>query len=252
MRTNFFSRELDSASIRMLNWNVYKGKGSNWKSDFHRLSKKQDLILIQEACLNKTMTEALDTENMEWNFVPSFIYRRKAVPTGVLTASKTQPLSSDFLKTTYLEPIVKTPKVSLLTCYKLSGTKKKLLVTNVHAINFVGLTAFRSQLEDLERISQEHRGPMILAGDFNTWKKKRLKLLMDMTERLELEEINFTPDYRKRRFGYPLDHIFFKGLRVQNYNVIKNIASSDHKPMTAEFYFPSPLLPARSLIRSLN
>lgn len=235
MRTNFSRGELDSSSIRILNWNVYKGKRNNWKSDFRRLSKKQDLILIQEACLDKDMTDALDTENMGWNFVPGFIYRRKAIPTGVLTASKTRPLSSHFLKTSYVEPIVNTPKTSLLTRYRLSRTEKKLLVINVHAINFVGLKAFRSQLEDLEETSQAHDGPMILAGDFNTWKKKRLRLLLDMTARLELKEIRFTPDYRKRRFGYPLDHIFFKGLEVRNYNVIRHIASSDHKPMTAEF-----------------
>ncbi len=106
---------------------------------------------------------------------------------------------------------------------------------NVHGINSVRINAFKSQLDDLEKTLQDHTGPMILAGDFNTWKMKRLRLLMTMTGRLGLDTINFMPDYRKTMFGYPLDHIFFKGLRVRKYSVLRNIASSDHKPMFAEF-----------------
>ncbi|QTA88486.1 Endonuclease/exonuclease/phosphatase family protein [Desulfonema magnum] len=235
VRANFSYARLDPSSIKILNWNVYKGRKTNWENDFLKLSRKQDIILIQEAYLNKNMTDVLDVRRMEWNFAPGFIYRRKNIPTGVLTASKTQSLTSDFLKTRYHEPIVRSPKVSLFTQYHVSGSTKTLLVINVHGINFVRLNAFKSQLDDLEKTLEDHTGPMILAGDFNTWKKKRLRLLMAMTGRLGLNAIHFTPDYRKTMFGYPLDHIFFKGLRVRKYSVLRNIASSDHKPMVAEF-----------------
>jgi endonuclease/exonuclease/phosphatase (EEP) superfamily protein YafD len=229
------SYELDSSSIKVLNWNIYKGKKINWDRDFRRLLQKQDIILIQEAYLNRKMINTLDIEKLRWNFATNFISILEDIPTGVLTASKTNPLSSNFLKTKYHEPILKTPKVSLLTKYQLSNSKKVLLIINVHGINFVSLNAFKSQMDDLEKILQKHSGPLIFAGDFNTWKKKRLKVLIEMVKRQNLKSINFKPDFRKTMFGYPLDHIFFVGLEVQDHRVLKHVTSSDHKPMLAEF-----------------
>lgn len=235
MRPSFSSTQLDSSSINVLNWNVCKGKRNNWKSDFKKLSKKHDIILIQEAYLNQKMLDALEIDGMGWNFATSFMLGRDQIPTGVLTASNTWPVASNFLRTRYFEPILKTPKVSLLTQYQLSGSTSTLLVVNVHAINFVGLKAFNSQLEDLEDIVRGFVGPMIFAGDFNTWKKERMDLLLGLTDRLNLNSVQFNPDGRTKMLGNALDHIFYSGLEIKSYNVLQSVGSSDHKPITVEF-----------------
>ncbi len=127
VQANFSYARLDSSSIKILNWNVYKGRKTNWENDFLRLSQKQDIILIQEAYLNKNMTDVLDIRRMEWNFAPGFIYRRKNIPTGVLTASKNPVSDLGFLKNQISRTDCQNPKVSLFTLHHPSGSRKRRL-----------------------------------------------------------------------------------------------------------------------------
>ena len=44
---------LDADHISLLNWNVYKGQRDNWASDFSQLIQRQDILILQEALLEK-------------------------------------------------------------------------------------------------------------------------------------------------------------------------------------------------------
>jgi endonuclease/exonuclease/phosphatase (EEP) superfamily protein YafD len=172
---------------------------------------------------------------MGWTFAKSFAYTMKRIPTGVLTASASAPEYTKALRSPIREPVINTPKMSLMSTYPLNGTGKSLMVVNIHGINFAGWRALKNQLRELEALMAEHEGPVIFAGDFNTWRVKRLKVLQEMASRLDLRQATFDPDYRTRVFGHPLDHIFFRELSLEKAEVFENIASSDHKPILARF-----------------
>jgi endonuclease/exonuclease/phosphatase (EEP) superfamily protein YafD len=232
-RAGFSQVKLDSSSIEVLNWNILKGDRRSWKKDFKRIADKMDLLLIQEAYLNGNMLDALKIDRMGWIFSPSFFYAANNVPTGVLTASFVEPIYCRALRAT--EPILRTPKSSLITKYKLSGSNQVLLVANVHAINFaLGTISFRSQAHQIKREMQSHNGPIILSGDFNTWSANRLRSLQEIIHDLHLQPVHFKTDHRTRVFGKPIDHIFYRGLEVKGAKVIR-VRSSDHNPMIVSF-----------------
>ena len=233
-------KNLDLGSIKILNWNVYKNKREGWKEDFIKLSKGMDIILIQEACVGDKNQNIFSISGMGGAFARSFSYCDEAVAaTGVMTLAKAGPVSADYVRTQAREPVTHTPKMSLLTEYPLKKSKNTLLVVNIHGINFVRSTAFESQLIHLEKKIEVHQGPVIFAGDFNTWNKKRVLILLKITNRLGLRKVDFFPDTRTKKFKHFLDHVFYKGLRIKQTKVFKNIRSSDHKAMEVEFYLPA-------------
>jgi endonuclease/exonuclease/phosphatase (EEP) superfamily protein YafD len=237
---------LDSISIRVLNWNIAKNNhNSNWLEDFHKILEQYqpDLIFLQEVRLGTEAEHAIHFSEMSWSFAPNFIDAHHNAYSGILTAAKTNPLTSQAIITKHYEPIAKTPKVSLVTLYPLLNQQAELLVINSHLINFVSFSKFRTQLDQLETILAEHQGPIIFAGDFNIWNWTRAALLNTAMTRLDLTSVAFTPfDYKNiKRFllSPPLDYIFYRGLRQKKVSarVLADVSSSDHKPMVAEFSY---------------
>jgi len=232
-KDDFLQTELDSSSIDVLNWNILKGDRRSWERDFERISHRMDLVLIQEAYLKSNVLDALKVDQMGWIFSAGFFYAANNVPTGVLTASYVRPLYCRALRA--MEPILRTPKSSLITKYRLSDSDEVLLVANVHAINFcLGTVSFKSQALELKREMESHSGPMILAGDFNTWSANRLKSLEEVTSELNLRAVKFKVDHRRKFFRKPVDHIFYRGLEVTQSKVIR-VKSSDHNPLIVTF-----------------
>lgn len=230
---DFSQTELGALSISVLNWNILKGDRRSWNKDFQSISSKMDLLLIQEAYLNENVLDGINGAQMGWVFSPSFFYAANNVPTGVLTASHAQPIYCRALRAR--EPIIRTPKSSLITKYRLTGENQVLLVANVHAINFsLGARSYKSQAFALKQEMQSHPGPIILAGDFNTWSEKRLQSLHEVTEQLGLQPVQFPTDHRKKVFKKAVDHIFYRGLTVANARVLR-VRSSDHNPMLVDF-----------------
>lgn len=146
------------------------------------------------------------------------------------------------------------PKATLICKFKLHNGRE-LLVMNVHALNFqifnIGMNggfgfgqAYRNQIKQWEDAITNHDGPIIIAGDFNTWNPlgRRLKRLLKMLENNSngpSEESfkhikRFFPDYRGRFLT--LDHIFYRGLEVIGRpHTVKTKNSSDHNPLFVKF-----------------
>jgi endonuclease/exonuclease/phosphatase (EEP) superfamily protein YafD len=145
------------------------------------------------------------------------------------------------LITKYYEPVTNTPKVSLFAEYFLSDSLGSLLAVNTHLINFVELSKFKAQLQEIESILSGHQGAIIFSGDFNTWNRSRWLLLSQMATRLNLTSVSFSPwDTRKIKnflLSPPLDYIFYRGFNQKPFSakVIDNISSSDHNPLLVEF-----------------
>ncbi|MEH2069445.1 MAG: endonuclease/exonuclease/phosphatase family protein [Nostoc sp.] len=237
--------EINSSSIKVLNWNIAKQNyNKNWIKDFLNIIEyyQPNLIFLQEFSL-KLEADQLDTLKMNWNFAPNFVDIHHQSYSGIFTAATISPLAKKVLTTTHHEPIVRTPKISLVTEYLLSDKHTTLLTINSHLINFVDLNKFQIQLNELKLALSTHRGPLIFSGDFNTWSQKRAVILNQVTTQLGLTPVIFAPDEKQKikrfLFSPPLDHIFYRNLTLKKTSakVLDKICSSDHKPLMAEFTY---------------
>ena len=224
---------LDGAGIRVLNWNVQKKHGSAWRQDFDRLTTGADLVLIQEASLGHHADPGL-AAGRHATFAPG--YRSGRGVTGVLTLSRNEPLVSCSFTTR--EPWLRTQKSTGITAYALAGSDETLAVVNLHAVNFaLGLSDYRAQFARVLEVLQDHAGPIILAGDFNTWRGQRLAVVTELASALELRAVSFADDERVRFFGRPLDHIYVRNLELRQSGT-DSVTTSDHNPMTAVLAMP--------------
>ena len=226
----FSSSELDSNSINFLSWNIKKGQMAKWRHDLLDLADGKDLVIIQEAVLGSDFTKAFGEQGY-WSF--STGYQTKSQVTGVMTFSSSEPLTQCNL--TNWEPWLGTPKATNITEYGMSGTDQSLIVVNIHAINFtVGVSQYQNQIDQIRKVLFNHKGPVIVSGDFNTWRKKRMQILESLAADLNLASLSFQQDYRTKVFGYSLDHIYVRGLTAKNTGT-HQVRSSDHNPLVAEF-----------------
>jgi len=232
--------ELDANNITLLNWNIYKGQKENWSADFRELSTGQDLVIIQEAKLNPEVKETLKRQSIHWTLNTGFFVNDEA--TGVLTGSRVKPVSSCGLRTT--EPFLRLPKTVLVNTYQLSGTDEKLLVANIHSINFtLGTEVYGEQINALKAAIAQHSGPVIVAGDFNSWSEKRKQIVNSMVKDLSLKAVTYTSHNRVTIFGNEIDHVFYRGLQTVS-SEAQQVTSSDHNPIKVTFR----KLPAEQLV----
>lgn len=219
--------ELDADNIRLINWNVQKKSRPSWEQDYQALTSDKDLILIQEASLREETINAVDASK-HWSFAPG--YRTNGQVSGVMTLSSIKPMTQcSFVN---LEPVLRTPKATSITQYALSQTDETLVVVNVHAVNFsLGLKAFRAQFDQIAEALSAHSGPVILSGDLNTWRPRRMAIVSALADELGLEPLVFKEDHRVRVFGRVLDHIYVRGLSAISTKT-SDVTTSDHNPMS--------------------
>jgi endonuclease/exonuclease/phosphatase (EEP) superfamily protein YafD len=220
-------QQLNPQDIRLLNWNIQKNRAHNWRADYRDYIARTDLVLIQEMSLREdTATDLMTSKFL--SFTPG--YRKSGEVTGVMTLSNIEPLTQcSFIN---LEPLLKTPKTTNITQFALGATDETLVVVNLHAINFsLGLRAFRSQFDQVRKVLRDHSGPLIVSGDFNTWRKKRIEIVEDLAVSLGLNAVEFEDDQRKQAFGNFLDHIYIRGLSTTE-SATGAVETSDHNPMS--------------------
>jgi len=225
------ARGLSREHIAVLSWNIYKQGGEEWQRDFRRLSRQRDLLLLQEALLDAELEGELEEADYHWAMSNAFY--RGGSASGVLTASSQEALAhcSQYVS----EPIIRIPKSLLVSRYPIAGTSQNLLVANVHGINFTtGVGSYREQFAALAEVLEGHHGPVVLAGDFNSWSQSRLDVLNGLAERFGLQRVGYSAYNRKRVFRHSIDHIYYRGLHVVR-SVSPSVTSSDHNPLLVTF-----------------
>ena len=226
---------LDPRSIRVVTWNVHKEGDRGWQKDLTTLIAGNDIVLLQETTLAPEMLDALHEANLRWIMASSFAYL--GVDIGVLTASHAPPVASCTQRV--LEPLIRLPKSAIISWFAVDGRAQRLAVANVHAINFsLSLDGYREQFMALADTLATHEGPIILAGDLNTWSAARSEVVEEVARRLALSEVKLAEDKRSLFFGNQLDHILVRGLRVVSSAAIA-VDSSDHNPVTATLEWPA-------------
>jgi endonuclease/exonuclease/phosphatase (EEP) superfamily protein YafD len=234
--------------LTIVSWNVHKQSDKRLPTDLHAvlLQQRPALVFLQEATV-----ELLDyTPIMPGHFAPSWYYpllERSA--TGVLTLSQVAPMRSEVMPTRWREFFFATPKVALATEY-LMPNGARLLAVNVHCLNFErwGTLKLRSQLTALKALMAKHTGPILLAGDFNTWNWRRLQLVTALAQELQLIEVREfsgsikTGDRRSAVLNWllgidrtlPLDRVYYRGLVPLSATVLP-FTSSDHRALQVTF-----------------
>ena len=218
---------LDSRNISVVNWNIQKGRNTEWVQDLDAIGAQPDLLILQEASVRTDVWQDLvpgHHESFAEGFGPDWS------PSGVMTVAAAAPLTECELVAH--EPWFGTRKATLITEYALSGTDKTLLVVNIHGINFaLGVSDLENQFAQARAVIEEHDGPVVFSGDFNTWRSQRAQVLEEMLASLGLTALDFEVDHRKRFFGWALDHIYVRGLYSEFATTLDSDAS-DHNPMT--------------------
>lgn len=219
---------LDARQLRVVSWNIHKGVDIGWQADLTRYASENDLVLLQEAVLSAPMRGVIERAGHDWRMSGAFSVKDE--PRGVMVAARVSPIDSCVLRE--FEPLFRLPKSALVTRFPLAGTNKTLAVSNLHGINFtvVLLGSFRSQLEAVAKELQGHDGPIVFAGDFNTWTDERHAILESVATRLGLTAVNVQPDGRRRTLGMPLDHLYVRGFSVVSAKA-PEVKSSDHNPI---------------------
>lgn len=215
-----------AGELEVLSWNIQKASQLGWAEDLTDFGEGVDLAFIQEAAIEAEIPRFLPP-GLYSNFAEGFTTPSRA--TGVMTLSAGSP--SVHCQLTQWEPWLGTPKATSITEFSLQGRDERLLAINLHAINFdFSLDKFHAQFDALRSVLASHEGPVIFAGDLNTWSGDRQLLVDNFMLEHGLASVSFEPDLRTRAFGRALDHIYVRGLRADDARVIP-VTSSDHNAL---------------------
>lgn len=229
-------RQLPPKNWSFLVWNLHKGEDETFKPEYLALSLGRDIIMNQEVYLNKNMKDVFKFL-LPYNIqtATSFLYGKEKIRTGVANISTVQPETTQFVRTEVREPVLKSPKITLITSYPIRFSKKKLTVVNIHGINFVSNASFRKELERIYQEIKDIPSPLIFAGDFNTWNEERVHTLEEYSKKLNLKAATFLPDNRITFNGNHLDHFLYTSdIKITKARVDIIYKGSDHKPLTVE------------------
>lgn len=221
--------------LTLVSWNVAKPRSDEALDQLLHLASERDPALV---ALQESTHRLRIPEHMGAHFV------RSHLQTGVATAARVSPLEVEGCASPSRELRVATRKMALVTRYPVADGRALLLV-NVHALNFDrGGQRFLAQLQDLARRVQGHSGPVLFAGDFNTWSTRRLEILTGIVEGLGLREA--LPLEGQGRTGHAgrvlnrvagvddslhLDRVFVRDLQVEEALWLDEYDASDHTPL---------------------
>lgn len=221
----------DDGQLNILVWNIYKQGRENWQTALDQMSADKHLLLLQEA----SMTDSFKQWLVDGSWISNQVSAFKALGSGAGVINIAQKRPEKACAYTSTEPWLRLPKSALYSQYRLSNGET-LVAVNIHAINFtVGTDEYRAQISALETLLTEHSGPIVFAGDFNSWSEYRLEAMKQALRKAKLQEVMFTPDHRTTFLtGQRLDHVFYRGLVLKNAKAPQSDAS-DHNPLLVSF-----------------
>jgi len=221
-------------TFSLLLWNIHKeNQKQHFKKHFSVLLQKypSDILLFQE--VKHPKKAAFFFENYSYCLAANIETRQNSF--GVMTAANCSfnTVSSSLSRKKELGFI--SHKSFLVSQHKLCDGSILTLV-NIHAINFVSNKNFNHEIQKLKTEISKLSGTLIIAGDFNTWNKKRQKVLQTFTQELNLLKLHVENSHHvKKIFTQSIDHIYYRGLKVLSATAIDTQGISDHNPIHALF-----------------
>ncbi|SMF14137.1 endonuclease/exonuclease/phosphatase family protein [Pseudobacteriovorax antillogorgiicola] len=212
-------------------WNVFKGNGGmDFFRDFMNIVHRNDVWCLQEVLASPH--GLIDYVPDGYKGIHGASYERMdGLREGVLNLSRWQSLDErtqvvHFSKT---EPLVKTPKVAVVSHYYIDKVETRIV--NVHQPLVRGRKRAGADLLEVMETIGEFDGPVIVAGDFNTFTKKYFNEVCQVMDDYGLSYVSIRQDHRKEL--QRLDHIFQRGFVVERASIITEAKSSDHYAIQA-------------------
>lgn len=232
-------RALDPNNVKVFVWNILKAKEKGFLHDFVFHARGSDIFMLQEGNRNGVMERAFEYfPDVRFDMGYSFIHKSKKgdFPTGTVIGSNVEPNYVLVERTEDREPIIKTPKANTVGYYPIEGSDKELLIVNIHGMNMAGDEAFARHVDQCFRHIEEHDGPVIFAGDFNSKNRKRINHMIRGMHKHGLVHVLFRDDdRRKSKFSQEIiDYSFVRGLKIKDAWVLGKLKTSDHFAMVFE------------------
>lgn len=222
---------LKSQDLNIAIWNLCKGSGGyQFEHDFKSICRRNDLILTQEALLSPRSMKTFLAPGFALTHAASYA-RIDGLRDGVMTLSRSNHDPSCLLRIRckYPEPFLKTPKVALVQKFPLAHTKSQLLVINIHATLIRRVSAAIEEMRHILSFLPEHNGPVIFAGDFNTFSSHYLKAICLELYGYGLVLVPIKNDPRSKTQA--LDQVFVRDLNVKSIKIEDTYLNSDHFPI---------------------
>lgn len=126
------------------------------------------------------------------------------------------------------------PRLAMAATVKFGD--EQLRVFNVHIDPHGPLGNQHQQTETVLETAQQHQGPIVILGDFNTLSTHKAIEIRRLMESKDFVTPFPTKIATWRGVGlrYHADWIFVKGVRVDRWGVVKPLSVSDHWPIWAE------------------
>ncbi|MGZ5208122.1 MAG: endonuclease/exonuclease/phosphatase family protein, partial [Sulfuricurvum sp.] len=169
----------------LLSWNVHKQNLQfHFNLYFGELLQRYtiDLIALQEVKINPSNHHFFD--NFHFSFSPNITFWNHTY--GVLNGSLIAGKATFSLLSTYRESLIQTHKSAIFSYYPLYNGNTLLLV-NLHAINFRATKIYSKEIEAILERVRHHEGAMIVTGDFNSWNRNRMNIILQLMGDLRLE-----------------------------------------------------------------
>lgn len=231
---NNANEELDPSNIKLFSWNIYKGKNKGFRPSFFKFANNPGIYLFQEYYSGNNINSYIQSLENKHSVIALSYGISLWGETGVTTISSTKQSRVKTLRTNATEDFtLSTYKTSLFSWYNLKNSNDKLLVVNIHLLVSVDNRTYSNELNRIEKQINKHSGPLILAGDFNDWPKRK-RILQNWLNRNKLHRVSFSPDHRTSYDGNRIDHIFYRNLKLKESWSTKTKAS-DHNPVAALF-----------------
>jgi len=228
----------------VVSWNIHKALDPGLAAELGRLVEERapHVLALQEA-----RPELPIPVGFAGHHATSFRRGLVGPEEGVMTVARAAVRTAHRVRSSERELRLLTPKAALISQLPLSDGRELCLV-NVHGLNFdpTGRQLARQLGELRERVAHL-RGPVVVAGDFNTWNDRRMGAVQDLAHALDLEEV--APDFpggtkgrvplRKARETLGLDHrlhldrLFVRGLVPVHAAWMDSFRCSDHVPLIA-------------------
>ncbi|WP_116963725.1 endonuclease/exonuclease/phosphatase family protein [Fastidiosibacter lacustris] len=231
--------KLEFVPIRfnLLSWNIYKINHKTPYAFQHFIRSLQQAFGIGFYCLQEakhTDSNTFPLSDFCLHFAANLQLKNHAY--GVMTASNVISHKAQQILSKKTEFLFKTHKSSLVNHY-LFEDQTPLIIINVHAINFNNSRVYAEEIEQLQDYLTEFKDtPLIIAGDFNSWNKKRNYLIEQFCIALNLIQAQFENNKNIKRFAkHPLDLVMYRNLTCEYAIAIDSQKISDHNPLLLKF-----------------
>jgi endonuclease/exonuclease/phosphatase (EEP) superfamily protein YafD len=204
-------------------YNIFKAHLPFARQNLGTLCAKNDFVALQE-----WVSDLHIHEDKHIVTCPTFTLPLQKRQTGTATISSHKPIESIHVLSKERELGIATRKSMIITLYTLhDGTV--IHIANIHALNFVLNSTWKKHVDHFIEFLPKS-GPLIFAGDFNTWNPWRFNYLEQALKKLRLHYAHYDHNIIMR-----LDHIFTRDIDVLETKEDENMHTSDHYPVTLKF-----------------